>query len=622
MTGFRFPEVSRDSYENLLKEKLVSLDMDFATDPRDDALIIAENWTDGPKVIGKARKIIEPSKAEIERAKKIMDEVLAATPDRSGPSTSKTTVCLDPEGAGAVAGRLDRMAAELSANAAAARSAAAELGGAWPAGDRADTAGTVDGAAGALDAAAAALADLAGRLRRAQEAAAVYLDRPSTHPKPPFPPKREPPEETNTDTKRHKTWEWDISLRHEKVIRVVHEDDKSSVNTSPRYGDNTEPDAQQNAPTINSVPSTTRTEGASTARPPTPTDISVAPNTHPGVPTDRSPEAADPAGPVAAPESEPADAPADPAADHEADDPWRAAALRLRTHLEPLYATLCAEDGHLVEGHDGWITDEMLRLRVRELADPAQLDAHQRWLGKDTLSPDEDHRCGVMATAIVDRHVFVAVFLAGLDHPAVAAALSVPGQNERPDDVVVSFADLGVPGATDCCRGWQLTGRALDAEVRNRGRWVRERRGTPPPDLATETAWPPMVTPIRLFTGGTLVFRFNRSGDGSRFVVSNIVPLPGRTPTISDPKFGPLLRRLGKYFHPESAGPGDIITDADRDPAPPWVDEFRADLTRAITHKDLDPAALFAATCYDTDTADDFLRLTWQEVFGGPVPER
>ncbi len=114
--------------------------------------------------------------------------------------------------------------------------------------------------------------------------------------------------------------------------------------------------------------------------------------------------------------------------EHQADRPWLTQARDCSPDAQRVIVALDQGHGHAHIRHEGWVTDEMNERRVRNLEDPAQLDQEKREARIDGLTTgDLPHRCGDVASRIIDPEAFANAFARGIEHPDVRAALDSNG---------------------------------------------------------------------------------------------------------------------------------------------------------------------------------------------------
>ena len=199
-----------------------------------------------------------------------------------------------------------------------------------------------------------------------------------------------------------------------------------------------------------------------------------------------------------------------------AERPWLAAARDRSPEVQRLFAALDQGGGHGHIRHEGWVTEEMNRRRVAYLEDPAQLDPAKRAAAIDGLLPgDQRHRCGSLATRIVDPDAFAVAIARGAEHSDVRAALDTEITKSRvPSPVVLPIASLLGPHGHRYCMGWQL--EAVEGSVKT----ARERR-----DAAADVR----VRQVETFDGGTVTFAFgpNRARSGYEIVSMYVNPPDG-----------------------------------------------------------------------------------------------
>ncbi|MGH3205872.1 MAG: hypothetical protein ACRDOA_15835 [Streptosporangiaceae bacterium] len=200
----------------------------------------------------------------------------------------------------------------------------------------------------------------------------------------------------------------------------------------------------------------------------------------------------------------------------QAERPWLAAARDRSPGVQRLFAALDQGGGHAHIRHEGWVTEEMSRRRVAYLEDPAQLDPAKRAARIDgLLSGGQRHRCGSIATRIVNPDAFAVAIARGAEHPDVRAVLDAEFRDRRvPSPVVLPIAELLGPHGHRHCTGWQL--EAVEGNVKT----ASERR-----DAALDVK----AHPVETFDGGTITFRFgpNRGRGGYEIVTMYVDPPDG-----------------------------------------------------------------------------------------------
>jgi hypothetical protein len=205
--------------------------------------------------------------------------------------------------------------------------------------------------------------------------------------------------------------------------------------------------------------------------------------------------------------------------------PWLAVARGCPPEVQRVFVALDQGGGHGHIRHEGWVTEEMSRRRVAYLEDPAQLDPAKRAAGIDgLLADDRRHRCGSIATRIIDPGAFAVAMARGVEHPDVRAALETEFKPGRaPGPVVLPIVGLLGPHGHQCCTGWQL--EAVDGSMKTarecRDAWAETRaRG----DILNGPE--PKVRPVETFEGGSATFVFgpNRGRNGYEIVTMYVNP--------------------------------------------------------------------------------------------------
>jgi hypothetical protein len=205
---------------------------------------------------------------------------------------------------------------------------------------------------------------------------------------------------------------------------------------------------------------------------------------------------------------------------HHVERPWLSVARDSPPEVQRIFAALDRGHGHAHIRHEGWVTEDMNERRVRNLEDPAQLDAARRAAGIDGLAPgDRPHRCGSIATRITSPDAFAIALATGAGHPDVRAALGAEFRERRspPPPVVLPITEVLGPDGHRFCSGWQL--EPVDGSLRTarslRDAWAATRDGPEPKSRRVET-----------FEGGTLSFMFgpNEDRDGYEIVTMYVNP--------------------------------------------------------------------------------------------------
>jgi hypothetical protein len=205
--------------------------------------------------------------------------------------------------------------------------------------------------------------------------------------------------------------------------------------------------------------------------------------------------------------------------------PWLAAARHRPPEVQRLFAALDQGGGHAHIRHEGWVTEEMNRLRVARLADPAQLDPAKRDAGIDGLrSPEKRHRCWETSSRITDPEAFAVAFARGIEHPMVRVALETEFTAKQvPRPVSLRLSDLLGPDGHRYCTGWRL--QPVEGSVKaardNRTVWVDAHARDSELDVPEPTA-----RPIRTFAGGMMVFAFGPTRALDGYEVVTMYPRP------------------------------------------------------------------------------------------------
>jgi hypothetical protein len=202
---------------------------------------------------------------------------------------------------------------------------------------------------------------------------------------------------------------------------------------------------------------------------------------------------------------------------HHLERPWLSVVRGCSPEVQRVFAALDQGHGHAQIRHEGWVTEQMNERRVRNLEDPAQLDAAKRVAGVDgAKAGDKPHRCGGIVTRIADPVAFATAFARGIEHPDVRAALDSPGPVPKPVSLLISDV-LGDDGHR-FCSGWRLepvNGSMLEA-LANRAAWKAGNRDVPEP----------RTRPVETFEGGTVTYVFRPSAEGGHGVSTMYVDPP------------------------------------------------------------------------------------------------
>jgi len=207
---------------------------------------------------------------------------------------------------------------------------------------------------------------------------------------------------------------------------------------------------------------------------------------------------------------------------HHAERPWLSVVRCCQPEVQRVFAALDQGHGHAHIRHEGWVTEEMNERRVRNLEDPAQLDPAKRAVGIDGLTAgDVPHRCGDIASRIIDPEIFATAFACGVKHPDVRAALDSNGS--RPEPVILPISDVLGDDGYKFCSGWQLepvNGSMEEARAVRRV-WAAGNQSGPEPQ----------ARPVETFEGGTVTFAFRRSAVGGYEVSTMLVTAADEQPT-------------------------------------------------------------------------------------------
>jgi hypothetical protein len=193
--------------------------------------------------------------------------------------------------------------------------------------------------------------------------------------------------------------------------------------------------------------------------------------------------------------------------------------------VQRLFAALDQGGGHAHIRHEGWVTEEMNRLRVARLEDPAQLDPAKREAGIDGFrSPEKLHRCWVISSRITDPEAFAVAFARGIEHPMVRAALETEFTAKQvPRPISVGVSDLLGPDGHRYCTGWRL--QPVEGSVKvardNRAVWVDAHAHNRDPDVPE-----PNARPIETFAGGVMIFAFGPTRARDGYEVVTMYPRP------------------------------------------------------------------------------------------------
>ena len=207
---------------------------------------------------------------------------------------------------------------------------------------------------------------------------------------------------------------------------------------------------------------------------------------------------------------------------HHAERPWLSVARDCPPEVQRVFAALDQGGGHAHIRHEGWVTEEMNERRVRNLEDPAQLDPAKRAVGVDGIATsDVPHRCGDVASRIIDPEAFATAFARGVEHPDVRAALDSNGP--RPEPVILPISNVLGDDGHKFCSGWQLepvNGSMEEARAIRRA-WAAGNQSGPEP----------MARPVETFEGGTVTFAFRKSAVGGYEVSTMYVNPADEQPT-------------------------------------------------------------------------------------------
>ena len=207
---------------------------------------------------------------------------------------------------------------------------------------------------------------------------------------------------------------------------------------------------------------------------------------------------------------------------HHVERPWLSVARDSPPEVQRVFAALDQGHGHAHIRHEGWVAEEMNERRVRNLEDPAQLDPAKRAAGIDGLTAgDVPHRCGDIASRIIDPEIFATAFARGVEHPDVRAALDSNGS--RPEPVILLISDVLGDDGHKFCSGWQLepvNGSMEEARAVRRA-WAAGNQSGPEPQ----------ARPVETFDGGTVTFAFRRGAVGSYEVSTMLMNPADEQPT-------------------------------------------------------------------------------------------
>jgi hypothetical protein len=190
---------------------------------------------------------------------------------------------------------------------------------------------------------------------------------------------------------------------------------------------------------------------------------------------------------------------------HHVERPWLSVARDCPPEVQRIFAALDQGGGHAHIRHEGWVTEEMNERRVRNLEDPAQLDPAKRAIGIDGLAGgDVRHRCGDIASRIIDPEIFATAFARGVEHPDVRAALRSNGP--RPEPVILPISDVLGDDGHEFCSGWRLepVNGSMEKARAGRREWAAGNQSGPEPQ----------ARPVETFEGGTVTSAFRRSAVG------------------------------------------------------------------------------------------------------------
>ncbi|HEY3652084.1 MAG TPA: hypothetical protein VGL33_29215 [Streptosporangiaceae bacterium] len=207
---------------------------------------------------------------------------------------------------------------------------------------------------------------------------------------------------------------------------------------------------------------------------------------------------------------------------HHLERPWLSVARGCPPEVQRIFAALDQGHGHAHIRHEGWVTEEMNEHRVRNLQDPAQLDPARRRASIDGLAAGNvPHRCGDVASQIIDPKIFAAAFARGVEHPDVRAALDSKGP--RPEPVILPISNVLGDDGHKFCAGWQLepVNGGMDEARAVRRAWAAGNQSGPEP----------LARPVETFEGGTVTFAFRRSAAGGYEVSTMYVNPADEQPT-------------------------------------------------------------------------------------------
>jgi hypothetical protein len=208
--------------------------------------------------------------------------------------------------------------------------------------------------------------------------------------------------------------------------------------------------------------------------------------------------------------------------EHLADRPWLAAVRECSPDAQRVFVALDQGHGHAHIRHDGWVTEEMNERRVRNLEDPAQLDPGKRQDHVDGIKTGGQlHRCGFIATRIIDPEAFAITVARAIEHPDVREALDSNDPISVP--VRLRISDVLGEDGHKFCSGWRLeavNGNMVEA-VANRTAWVQGDRSVPEPK----------TRPVATFEGGTVTFTFRPNEVGCH-TINTIFVNPPDAPVV------------------------------------------------------------------------------------------
>ena len=196
---------------------------------------------------------------------------------------------------------------------------------------------------------------------------------------------------------------------------------------------------------------------------------------------------------------------------HHVERPWLSVARDCPPEVQRMFAAL--DQGRRSRAHPA----RRLGHRGDERAPPPEpggprpaRPGQTRGRDRGLTAGDIPHRCGDIASRIIDPEIFAAAFARGVEHPDVRAALNSNGS--RPEPVILPISDVLGDDGHKFCSGWQLepvNGSMEEARAVRRA-WAADNQSGPEPQAG----------PVETFDGGTVTFAFRRGAVGSTVSVT------------------------------------------------------------------------------------------------------